>query len=59
MNGLRTKVDVNIIPLASCDYIIGMDWLKKHHVVLDYTKRQLHVLMKKGSKEIFKALQEF
>jgi hypothetical protein len=35
MNGLNTKVDVNIIPLGSYDCLIGMDWLKKHHVVLD------------------------
>jgi hypothetical protein len=35
MNGLITKVDVNIIPLVSYDYLIGIDWLEKHHVVLD------------------------
>jgi hypothetical protein len=36
MNGLDTKVDVNIIPLGSYDCLIGMDWLEKHHVFLDY-----------------------
>jgi hypothetical protein len=36
MNGLNTKVDVNIIPLGSYGYLIGMDWLEKHHVVLDF-----------------------
>jgi hypothetical protein len=35
MNGLRTKVDLNIIPLGSYDCLIGMDWLEEHHVVLD------------------------
>ena len=35
MNGLNTKVDVNIIPLGSYGCLIGMDWLEKHHVVLD------------------------
>jgi hypothetical protein len=35
MNGLNTKLDVNIIPLGSYDFIIGMDWLEKHHVVLE------------------------
>ena len=35
MNGLNTKVDVNIISLSSYDCLIGMDWLEKHHVVLD------------------------
>jgi hypothetical protein len=28
MNGLSTKVDVNIIPLGSYECLIGMDWLK-------------------------------
>jgi hypothetical protein len=27
MNGLRTKADLNIIPLGSYDCLIGMDWL--------------------------------
>ena len=27
MNGMRTKVDLNIIPLGSYDCLIGMDWL--------------------------------
>jgi hypothetical protein len=35
MNGLNTKVDVNIIPLGSCDCLIGMGWLEKHHAILD------------------------
>jgi hypothetical protein len=35
MNVLNTKVDVNIIPLGSYDCLTGMDWLEKHHVVLD------------------------
>jgi hypothetical protein len=35
MNGLNTKVDVNIIPLGSYDCLIGIDWLEKHHAILD------------------------
>jgi hypothetical protein len=35
MNGLNIKVDVNIIPLGSYDCIIGMDWLGKHHAILE------------------------
>jgi hypothetical protein len=35
MNGLHTKVDLNIIPLGSYDFLIGMDWLDEHHVVLE------------------------
>jgi hypothetical protein len=39
MNGLNTKKYLNIIPLGSYDYLIGMDWLDKHHVVLDCYKK--------------------
>ena len=28
MNGLSTKVDVNIISLGSYDFLIGIDWLE-------------------------------
>jgi hypothetical protein len=35
MNGLRTKDDLNIIPLGSYDFLIGMDWLDELYVVLD------------------------
>ena len=35
LNGLSTIVDTTIIPLGSYDSLIGMDWLEKHHVVLD------------------------
>ena len=41
MNGLNTKVDINIIPLGSYDCLIGMDWLEKHHVVLDYYNKTI------------------
>ena len=27
MNGMKTFVDLNIIPLGSYDVLIGMDWL--------------------------------
>jgi hypothetical protein len=40
INGINTKVYVSIIPLISYDYLIGMDWLGKHHVVPDcYNKK--------------------
>jgi hypothetical protein len=35
MNGVNTNVYINIIPLGYYDILIGMDWLDKHHVVLD------------------------
>jgi hypothetical protein len=41
MNGLSTKVDLNIIPLGSYDCLIGMEWLDKHHAVLTITSKIL------------------
>jgi hypothetical protein len=36
LNGVNTSVGLNIIPLGSYDILIGMDWLDKHHVILDF-----------------------
>jgi hypothetical protein len=36
LNGMNTSTDPNIIPLGSYDVLIGMDWLYKRHVVLDF-----------------------
>jgi hypothetical protein len=35
LNGMDTSIDLNIKPLGSYDILIGMDWLEKHHAVLD------------------------
>jgi hypothetical protein len=48
MNGLNTKVDVNIIPLGSYDCLVGMDWLEKHHLVLYCYKKTITCLDKGG-----------
>jgi predicted aspartyl protease len=48
INGLNTKVDVNIIPLGSYDCLIGMDWLEKHHVVLDGYNKTITFLNEEG-----------
>ena len=36
MNYFLTHVNLNIIPLGSCDLLIGMDCLEAHKVVLNY-----------------------
>ena len=36
MNELDTHDDLNILPLGSYDLLIGMDWLEKHRVMLNY-----------------------
>ena len=48
MNGLNTKVDVNIILLGSYDCLISMDWLEKHHVVLNCYNKTITCLDEEG-----------
>ena len=48
MNGINIKIDVNIIPLDSYDCLIGMDWLEKNHVVLDYYNKTINCLDEVG-----------
>jgi hypothetical protein len=36
MNALSTREDLKILPLCSYDYLTGMDWLEKHHAILDF-----------------------
>ena len=55
MNGLNTKVGLNIIPLGSYDYLIGMYWLEKNHAFLDCYNKKITCLDEKGGKERFKA----
>jgi predicted aspartyl protease len=47
MDGLNTEVDVNIIPLGSYYCLIGMDWLEKHHVFLNYCNKKITCLDEK------------
>jgi hypothetical protein len=36
MNGLSTREDLNIIPLGSYDFLIGMDCLDQHQAIIDF-----------------------
>jgi hypothetical protein len=47
LNGVNTIVDLNIIPFGSYDIIIGMDWLEKDNVVLDYLNKTFTCLDEK------------
>ena len=49
INGLRKKVNVNTIPLGSYECLIGMDWLEKHHGVLDYYNKTITCIDEEGS----------
>jgi predicted aspartyl protease len=48
MNGLSMNVYVNIMPLGSYECLIGMDWLEKHHVVLDCYNKTITCLNEEG-----------
>jgi hypothetical protein len=50
MNGLSTKEDMNIFPLGSYDFLIGMDLLDQHHAILDFHKKSFTFLDKEGNK---------
>jgi len=49
MNGLGTKEELNIIPLDSYDFLIGMDCLEKHQVVLDCYNKVFTCLDEEGN----------
>ena len=49
MNGLRTNDNLNIIPLRSYIYLIGMDWLDENHVVLYWYNKSFNFLDEQGN----------
>jgi hypothetical protein len=49
MNGVSIKVDLNIIPLGSYNFLIGMDWLDKHHAILDFYNKAFTCLDEEGN----------
>jgi predicted aspartyl protease len=59
INGLDTKVVVNIIPLGSYDCLIGMDWLEKHCVVLDCYNKTIKCLDEEGQQGKIQGIPRF
>jgi hypothetical protein len=59
MNGMCTKVDLNLIPLGSCDCLIGMDWLDRHHVVLDCYNKAFTFLYEEGNLRTVQSIPRF
>jgi hypothetical protein len=49
MKGMSTKAELNILPLGSYDFLIGMDWLDQHHALLDYHNKRFTCLNEKGN----------
>ena len=48
LDGVNTSTDLNIIPLGSYDVLIGMEWLDKHHAVLDFHNKTFTCLHGNG-----------
>jgi hypothetical protein len=48
MNGMNTKVDLNILPLGSYEYLIVKDWLDQHHTLLDCDNKEFNFLGEEG-----------
>jgi hypothetical protein len=55
-NRLHTKYDLNIIPLSSYDYLIGMDCLNEHNVILDYYNNTFYCLDEEGNLRIVQGI---
>jgi hypothetical protein len=56
MNGLHNFVELNIFPLGSYDFIIGMDWLDLHYVFLDCHNNTFACIDDEGKKIIVKGI---
>jgi hypothetical protein len=49
MKGIRTKAELNILPLGSYDFLIGMDWLDQHHALLEFHNKRFTCLNEEGN----------
>jgi len=54
LNGVSTNVDMNIIPLGYYYILIGMDWLDKHHAILDFHNKTFTCFDGDGKQSIMK-----
>ena len=58
LNIVNTNDDINIIQFGSYDILIGMYWLDKHHVVLDYHNKTFICLDEEGKHSTVKGFQD-
>jgi hypothetical protein len=56
LNGVSIVVDMNMKPLGFYDLLIGIDWLDKHHVVLDCHNKTFTYLDDEGKQTIVKGI---
>jgi hypothetical protein len=53
---VSTNADLNIITWEYYDILIGMDWLHKHHYVLDFDNKTLTCLDEAGKHSIVEGI---
>ena len=58
LNGILTKVDLNVLPLGSYDALIGMDWLENHRVEMDCYEKFLECIDEEGKLRVVKGIFE-
>ena len=56
MNGLVTCVHLNVLPLGSYDFLIGMDWLEAHRVKLNCYNKTFEWMDEEGSPVVVKGI---
>jgi hypothetical protein len=49
MNGLSTKVDLNVLPLGYYDLLIGMYWLGQQYAILYFHNKEFTCLDEEGN----------
>jgi hypothetical protein len=49
MNGMRTRDELNILPLGYYDFLIWMDWLYQNHAILDCHNKEFTFLEEEGN----------
>jgi hypothetical protein len=56
MNGTNNKEDLNIIPLGSYDFLIGMDWIENHRAILYCYNKVFICLNEEGNSMIVQGI---
>ena len=58
MDGLFTYANLNIMPLASYNILIGMDWLEAHKVKLDCYNKTFECIDEEGNPRVVRGIRK-
>ena len=56
MNGMSTCIDMNVIPLGSYDFLIGMDQMEAHRVKLECYNKTFECTDEEGNPVVVKGI---